>query len=309
MPLNEQAAGVFIICVTPFTETGALDLPSARSMVDFYLARGATGLTVLGMMGEAPKLTMNESLTFVECVLDAVGARVPVVVGVSGAGLASMAELSAAVMAAGAAGVMVAPPSNLRSDAQIRAYFAQVAQAIGVDTPFVLQDFPLATTVTISPATIVQIVNDNPNCVMLKHEDWPGLNKITDLRDAQASGAMRAISILVGNGGVFLPEELRRGVDGAMTGFAFPEMMADVRDAWLSGDLEYAQDVFDAYLPLARYEQQPGFGLAVRKYILAKRGAIASPTLRAPAPKLSADDVSDIERLIYRQTRRLEELN
>lgn len=309
MPLNEQAAGVFIICVTPFTETGALDLPSARSMVDFYLARGATGLTVLGMMGEAPKLTMSESLTFVECVLDAVGARVPVVVGVSGAGLASMAELSAAVMAAGAAGVMVAPPSNLRSDAQIRAYFAQVAQAIGVDTPFVLQDFPLATTVTISPATIVQIVNDNPNCVMLKHEDWPGLNKITDLRDAQASGAMRAISILVGNGGVFLPEELRRGVDGAMTGFAFPEMMADVRDAWLSGDLELAQDVFDAYLPLARYEQQPGFGLAVRKYILAKRGAIASPTLRAPAPKLSADDVSDIERLIYRQTRRLEELN
>ncbi len=309
MRLNEQAAGVFIICVTPFTEDGALDLPSAERMVEFYLERGATGLTVLGMMGEAPKLTMAESLTFVDCVLKCVAGRVPVVVGVSGPGLASMAELSAAVMASGAAGVMVAPPSNLRSDAQIRSYFSQVAQAIGMDTPFVLQDFPLATTVMISTATIIQIVADNPNCVMLKHEDWPGLNKITELRCAQASGAMRPISILVGNGGIFLPEELARGVDGAMTGFAFPEMMADVYHAYSSGDAERARDLFDAYLPLARYEQQPGFGLAVRKYVLAKRGAIGSATLRAPAPKLSAVDIADIEGLIERQTRRLEELS
>lgn len=309
MQLNEQAAGVYIICVTPFTNEGELDLPGTETMVEFYLKHGATGLTILGMMGEASKLTMTESLTFVGCVLKAVAGRVPVVAGVSGPGLASMAELTAAVMAAGAAGVMVAPPSNLRSDAQIRSYFAQVSKAIGTDTPWVLQDFPLATTVQISSATIVQIVVDNPGCVMLKHEDWPGLNKINDLREAQVSGAMRPISILVGNGGMFYPEELGRGVDGAMTGFAFPEMMVDVRHAWLAGHHERARDLFDAYLPLARYEQQPGFGLAVRKYILAKRGAIGTPTLRAPAPKLSLADIGEIECLLKRQTRRLAELS
>jgi 4-hydroxy-tetrahydrodipicolinate synthase len=309
MRLSEQASGVYIICVTPFTTEGELDLPGTETMVEFYLKHGATGLTILGMMGEAPKLTMKESLTFVDCVLKVVAGRVPVVVGVSGPGLASMAELSTAVMASGASGVMVAPPSNLRSDAQIRSYFAQVTNVIGTDTPWVLQDFPLATSVQISSATIVQIVNDSPSCVMLKHEDWPGLNKINDLREAQVSGAMRPISILVGNGGMFYPEELGRGVDGAMTGFAFPEMMADVRHAWLAGHHERARDLFDAYLPLARYEQQPGFGLAVRKYILAKRGAIGTPTLRAPAPKLSLADIGEIECLLKRQTRRLAELS
>ncbi|MBD1586591.1 dihydrodipicolinate synthase family protein [Pseudomonas typographi] len=306
--LDETAAGVFIICVTPFKATGELDLTSAENMVEFYLARGATGLTLLGMMGEAPKLTVGESVAFVECVLARVAGRVPVVVGLPNAGLASMAELSTAVMAAGAAGVMVAPPSHLRSDAQIRGYFTQVAMAIGKDTPFVLQDFPLVTTVTISPQTLMQIIADNPNCVMLKHEDWPGLNKLSELRNAQASGAMRPISILVGNGGMFLPDELARGANGAMTGFAYPEMMAEVLAAWQAGAAERARDLFDAYLPLVRYEQQPGLGLAVRKHILALRGAIACATLRLPAPVLSAVDIADIEYLIERQARRLQAL-
>ena len=71
------------------------------------------------------------------------------------------------------------------------------------------------------------------------------------------------------------------------------------------GAIERAHDVFDAYLPLARYEQQPNIGLAVRKHILAQRGVIASAAVRKPGPKLSAQDLADIERLIRRQTQRL----
>jgi 4-hydroxy-tetrahydrodipicolinate synthase len=142
---------------------------------------------------------------------------------------------------------------------------------------------------------------------MLKHEDWPGLSKISALRAASEKGERR-ISILVGNGGMFLPEELGRGADGAMTGFAYPEMMVDVWKAYAAGDVERAHDLFDAYLPLARYEQQPGLGLTIRKYTLAKRGAIASGALRKPGPKLSNSDIADIERLIARQTRRLAEI-
>jgi len=67
-------------------------------------------------------------------------------------------------------------------------------------------------------------------------------------------------------------------------------------------------DLFDAYLPLARYEQQSALGLAVPKYLLAKRGAIASAAIRKPGAKLSPDDINDIERLITRQARRLQEL-
>ncbi|MFN3501123.1 MAG: dihydrodipicolinate synthase family protein [Allorhizobium sp.] len=307
MRLNEEAKGVYVIALTPFTETGDLDLDSTDRMVDFYLERGATGLTVLGMMGEAQKLTIEESQTYVRRILHRVDGRVPVVAGVSAAGFAQMQALTSMVMDDGAAGVMIAPPSSLRNDQQIVTYYKQAAEFIG-DTPFVLQDFPLVTSVTIPVSVIQTIIDQIPTCVCLKHEDWPGLSKITALRTASETSGKRRISILCGNGGVFLPEEMARGADGAMTGFAYPEMMRDVVHYSEQGNPERAQDIFDAYLPLARYEQQPGLGLSIRKYIMAKRGAIATPALRKPGGALSLADISEIERLIARQDRRLKEL-
>jgi 4-hydroxy-tetrahydrodipicolinate synthase len=303
--LDETANGVYVIAATPFGDDGALDLASVDRVVDFYLERGADGLTLLGIMGEAPKLTAAEARAFLARALARMG-RIPAIVGVSAPGLAPMKELAEIAMDLGAAGVMVAPVGHLRSDDQIVQYFESVAEALG-PIPFVLQDYPLTTNVQIPTAAILRIVAALPTCVMVKHEDWPGLGKISALRAASDKGARR-VSILTGNGGLFLPEELARGADGAMTGFAFPEMMVDVVKAHKSGDLARAQDLFDAYLPLARYEQQPNIGLAARKYILAKRGAIASPALRKPGAALSSADIADIERLIDRQTRRLREI-
>ena len=303
--LDEKTNGVFIIAATPFSDNGALDFESVDRMVDFYLERGATGLTILGVMGEAPKLTEEESRGFINRVI-ARACGAPIIVGVSAPGLASIRALAASAMDAGAAGVMVAPPRDLRTDDQIFGYFDSVAETLGA-TPFVLQDYPLATQVQIAPKVILRIVEAFSTCVMLKHEDWPGLAKITALRAASDRGARR-ISILTGNSGLFLPEELERGADGVMTGFAYPEMMVGVVQVFLDGDFERARDLFDAYLPLARYEQQPGIGLAVRKHILAKRGAISSPALRQPGATLSKADIADVESLIARQTRRLNEI-
>lgn len=304
--LTTDAAGVFVIAVTPFHPDGRIDMDSCDRMVDFYLDTGATGLTVLGMMGEAPKLTVDESRDVVARILARVDGRVPVVVGVSAPGFAQIAALTTMVMDLGAAGVMVAPPGSLRTDDQIVTYYSQVAELIG-DVPFVLQDFPLVTGVQMAPNVIGRIVNDLPSCVCLKHEDWPGLEKITTLRK---DGVLnRRISILCGNGGLFLPEEMARGADGAMTGFAYPEMMVSVVEHHAKGDPERAQDLFDAYLPLARFEQQPGMGLAIRKYTLARRGIIAHDTLRRPGASISRNCCDEVDRLIARQQRRLEELD
>ena len=229
--LTEAARGVYVIAVTPFEESGALDLESVDRMVDFYEEAGVDGLTVLGQLGEA----------------------------------------------------------------------------LG-DTPFVLQDYPLTTNVTIAPKVIDRIVKDVPNCVMLKHEDWPGLAKITALRASSDKGETRRISILCGNGGLFLPEEMGRGADGAMTGFCYPEMMVGVVREHTAGNVDRAAELFAAYLPLARYEQQQGIGLAARKYVLAKRGVIKSGALRKPRPVLSALDIGDVERLLAAQTKRLAEI-
>lgn len=304
--ITSDSKGVFVIAVTPFTEDGSIDRPSIDTMVDFYYEKGADGLTILGMMGEAPKLTQAESIEVTKLTLKRSAGK-PVVVGVSAPGLAAIGELTKAVMDLGAAGVMVAPPSSLRTDDQIITYYRNVVETIGTDVPVVLQDFPLSTSVQITSKTLGTIFENHPSIVMLKHEDWPGLQKITDLRAAEDKGRRRT-SILCGNAGVFLPEEMQRGADGAMTGFPYPEMMAGVVRLSNEGRHDDAQDLFDAYLPLVRYEQQPGLGLAVRKFILAKRGAIASAAQRRPGSALSPLATKEVEKLMERQERKLEAL-
>ncbi len=307
--LDRHARGAYLIAVTPFADDGSLDLASTDRMVDFYLERGATGLTVLGIMGEASKLTAEESRVFVRQVIARVNRAVPVVVGVSSPGFAPMRELAMGVMELGAAGVMVAPAPTLRTDDQILAYFDMVNETLGPRLPWVLQDHPISTGVQMATGLVLKILKNSPDCVMLKHEDSPGLAKLSAIRAAEARGDLQRVSILTGNGGgLFLPEELTRGADGAMTGFAYPEMMVDVVKAHAHGDAERAHDLFDAYLALARYEQQTGIGLAVRKHLMLQRGAIASAMVRKPGPTLSAADVADIDLLVRRQERRLREL-
>jgi 4-hydroxy-tetrahydrodipicolinate synthase len=307
--LDASATGVYLITVTPFTDDGALDLASTDRMVDFCLEAGVSGLTVLGIMGEATKLTAEESRVFVKQVLARVAGRVPVVVGASAPGFAPMRELTESVMAMGASGVMVAPPSTVRTDDQIVAYFDMVQETLGKDVPWVLQDHPVSTGVQMSTAVVLKILKNSPTCVMLKHEDCPGLAKLSAIRAASERGDLARVSILTGNGGgLFLPEELTRGADGAMTGFAYPEMMVEVCRAHAAGNIERSHDIFDAYLPLARYEQQAGIGLAVRKHLLAARGVISSAAIRKPGPRLSAPDIADIARLTTRQNRRLAEI-
>jgi 4-hydroxy-tetrahydrodipicolinate synthase len=157
-----------------------------------------------------------------------------------------------------------------------------------------------------TPKVIRRIVMDNPSCVMLKHEDWPGLEKISALRAFQREGSvspLRPLSILTGNGALFLDFEMERGADGAMTGYAFPDMLVDVVKLSQQGQRDAAHDLFDAHLPLIRYEQQQGVGLAVRKYVLHKRGAIAHEAQRIPASSLSADARGEIDYLLSRLAR------
>jgi 4-hydroxy-tetrahydrodipicolinate synthase len=302
MKLNETAAGVYAIAVTPFDPAGNIDRASVDRMMDFYAGCGVTGLTILGVMGEAPKLDGEEALALTRQVVAKAG-TLPIIVGASAPGFAAMRALARGAMDIGAAGVMIAPPSNLRTDEQIVGYYRQAVAAIGADVPFVVQDYPLTFQVVMTPKVIREIVRELPSCVMLKHEDWPGLEKISALRAFQAEGSMRPISILCGNGGLFLDFEMERGADGAMTGYAFPDMLVDVVRLSRNGERQKAHDLFDAHLPLVRYEQQAGLGLAVRKYVLQKRGAIAFESQRTPSVSLSPRARGEIDFLLERLAR------
>ena len=299
---NERASGVYTIAATPFHPDGRVDTASVDRLTDFYLECGVTGITVLGVMGEAPKLDAQESAALVKQVVKRAGA-VPVVVGVTSPGFAPMRALARDVMDAGAAGVMIAPPNTLRTDDQVVTYYAQAREAIGDDVPFAVQDYPLGFSVVMTAQVLRRIVSENPSCVMLKIEDWPSLEKLSALRTLQSNGEMRRASILTGNGAIFVDYELERGSDGAMTGYAFPDMLVDLVKLSKAGERDRAHDLFDAHLPLIRYEQQPGVGLAVRKYILTKRGVIASDAQRKPASSLSATGRAEVDYLLSRLAR------
>lgn len=249
----------------------------------------------------------EESVAFLDRIMKRAGSTVPVVVGVSDAGLDNLVRLSKISMDKGAAGVMIAPLAGLATEEKIYHYFSQVFAALGDDIPVCYQDYPQATRTEISVALFNRMVADFEQLVMLKHEECPGLTKVSRVRQASDEG-LRRVSILVGNGGLYLPQELARGADGAMTGFAFPEMLVAVVALHQAGEHDRAEDLFDAYLPLVRHEQQPGFGLALRKETLHRRGIISSPKVRAPGPSLTTTDKHELTRLISRVERNVEAL-
>jgi 4-hydroxy-tetrahydrodipicolinate synthase len=306
--INRYSEGVFIISATPFAEDGELDLSSTDRLVDFYLESGVSGMTILGIMGEAQKLTADESLRFGKHIINRVSGRVPIVVGVSGASLDNMKRLSHSVMDSGAAGVMVAPMPGLGTETKLNQYFKQVCETLGAEVPICLQDYPQTTGVQFSVETILKLTRENEQIVMLKHEDWPGLTKLSRVRTETDTGSTPRISIMVGNAALFLPQELQRGADGAMTGFAYPEMLVQVVDLHKSGKVDQAEDLFDAYLPMVRYEQQLGLGLAIRKEILHRRGLLKSSKVRSPGPSLTELDHSELTRLMDRLEIKLKEL-
>jgi len=301
MTFSTQSKGVYAIATTPFFEDGSIDFNSIDKLTDFYEESGCTGVTILGIMGEAPKLEPEESRAIVKRVVSR--SKIPVIVGVSAPGFATMGSLARDSMEMGAAGVMIAPPPALRTDDQIVNYFAGAVEAVGEDVPWVLQDYPLTLTVVMTSGVIAKIMSNHTSCLMLKHEDWPGLEKISKLRAMQKAKELRDFSVLCGNGGMFLDFEPERGADGAMTGYGFPDMLTELMGLFAAGKRDEAHDLFDAHLPLIRYEQQLGIGLAVRKHVLKRRGVIASDAQRKPAQMLTPTARTEVDYLLARVAR------
>ncbi|HVU14949.1 MAG TPA: dihydrodipicolinate synthase family protein [Phototrophicaceae bacterium] len=289
-----QITGVFNILATPFDRQLQIDWDSLRRLVNFQLDRGAYGLTILGVLGEAAKLSVDERRQVVETVMATVAGRVPVVVGVSHPETKTVIALSQAAFASGAAGVMIAPPRmDKPTDDQIIALYSEIAAQI--DQPIVVQDFPPVNGVIMSADMLAKLADTVPNARHLKLEDPPLMEKIGAIRQRTDKYA-----IFGGLGGMFFLEELNRGAAGTMTGFAFTEILVAVYQAHQAGRLREAEAIFDRYLPLIRYENQPVINLTIRKELLRRRGAMAEALLRDPFAPIDAGTLAEIDELFRR---------
>ncbi len=291
--MTPRITGIFNILATPFTADQTLDRASLRQLVEFQIARGVAGLTILGVLGEAAKLSLVERQQVLETVMAVVDGRIPVVVGVSHADIDTAINLARLAVAAGAEGVMLAPPPMPNDDDAIIALYARVADA--VTCAIVVQDFPPVNGVTMSAPMLARLAESIPTARYLKLEDPPLMEKIAAIR-----ALTDRFQIFGGLGGMFLLEELRAGASGTMTGFAFSEILVAVYQAYQAGEHERAARIFDHYLPLIRYENQPVINLTIRKLLLHRRGAIADPTPRDPFAPVSAITHDEITWILAR---------
>lgn len=304
--LSRATTGVIPIVPTPFLPDGSINFSDIPRLVDYYRRCGVVGLTILGVMGEAQKLSASETLDVLRAFLAAAG-ELPVIVGVSGTSLAGPMEVGEQAVGAGAAGVMLQPMTGLAGDAAVVEYFTKFAERTQGRVPVCVQDYPQASGVTITVDAWCAI-SKLPAVFMLKHEPPAGLGKLSAIRAAESAGKAERVAILTSQNALHLPQELERGADGAMVGVAVTDVVRTVVDLFRAGDRTRAFDVFDAVLPLIRHETQGAFGLAVRKEILRRRGALSDGSLRYPAAKLNATDLGELDRLLERAVARLDAL-
>jgi 4-hydroxy-tetrahydrodipicolinate synthase len=268
--------GVYTIMPTPFMDDGKLDLVSLETLTKFLVKLGVDGVVVLGVMGEAPKLSQAEQDDVIRTTV-AAAEKVPVFAGSGAEGTDLAVEKSLNALSLGAAGLLVAPPP-VQNDAVIFEYYKRINDAI--TSPIILHDYPVATGIKMSPQLVVKLY-ELSNVKVIKLEETPSIPKITAIRNLGCD-----ISIVGGLGGMFFLEELGRGADGMMTGFSYPEILQAIYKAYTSGNKREAARIFYEACPLLRYEFQPGIGLALRKEVYRQRGAIASAFVRHPGTQI-----------------------
>ncbi len=286
--------GVYSVLPTPFSTNGEVDETSLRKVVDLFIGAGVNGVTALGVTGEVARLDDDERRRVLETVVRQVNGRIGVVAGTTADGTRTCINYTRHARELGATAVMVSPPRmpKLNSDAVVR-HYAALAEA--VDIEIVVQDYPPISGYAMEPALLARIAREIPRARTIKLEDPPTPFKTSRILE-QAAGI--EVRIFGGLGGVFLLEELMAGATGAMTGFAFPEILLDIVKRFRAGDVDGAADVFYQAVPLLRFEFQEGIGMAIRKEVLHRRGALASPATRPPAAALDKTTREALDRVM-----------
>ncbi len=289
-----QLEGVYSVLPTPFTASGDVDDASLRQVIDLFVEAGVNGVTALGVTGEVARLTDEERRHVLEVVVDHVKGRVGVVAGTTAEGTRTCIAHSRHALATGATAVMVSPPRmpKLNSEAVVR-HFSALAEA--VDIEIVVQDYPPISGFAMEPGLLARIAKELPRARTIKLEDPPTPFKTSRILEACGDVPVR---IFGGLGGVFLLEELMAGATGAMTGFAFPELLVNIVALYRAGNVDEAADLFYKTVPLMRFEFQEGIGMAIRKEVLHRRGALASPATRAPGPALDKTTREALDRVM-----------
>jgi 4-hydroxy-tetrahydrodipicolinate synthase len=290
--MADRFAGVHWMLATPFKEDEELDLASIGNLMEKAYQSGCEGVVALGVTGESARLTDAERRAVAKEVISHANGM-PVTLGTTAAGTSATVAYSREAQELGAAAVMVSAPAMGKPNPDsLFTHYRRIADA--VDLPIVVQDYPQTSGVHMAPAFIARLFEEITSVHYLKLEDPPTPTKITAIRSLTGDD----LAIFGGLGGMYLLDELARGSAGAMTGFAYPEVLVAICRAMAEGDKKQAEEVFYRHLPLLLFEFQEGIGVAIRKYALQQRGLISCPRVRHPGPQITEETRQEFHQLV-----------
>ncbi len=290
--MADRFSGVHWMLATPFKEDEELDLSTIGNLMEKAYSAGCEGVVALGVTGEAARLTDAERRAVAKEVISNANG-LPVTLGTTAAGTAATIAYSKEAQELGAAAVMISAPAMGKPNPDsLFTHYQRIAET--VDIPIVVQDYPQTSGVHMAPPLIARLFQEIPSVHYLKLEDPPTPTKITAIRNLAGDD----LAIFGGLGGMYLLDELVRGSAGAMTGFAYPEVLVAICRHMAEGDKVQAEEVFYRHLPLLLFEFQEGIGVGIRKYALQQRGLISTGRVRHPGPQITEETRNEFHQLV-----------
>jgi 4-hydroxy-tetrahydrodipicolinate synthase len=302
--MNEplRFSGVMPANILPFTADLAIDEPAYRRHLSWLAGtRGVTGIVANGHAAEVSSLTRDERTRALAIAVDEVAGRCPVIAGVYSDGTREAVDLARDAKAAGAAGVLVFPPTLFMWGAQLKPdmVIRHVSEiAAGADLPIVVFEYPPASGIGYAPETLARLA-EIPQVAAVK--DWS--NDIValehNLRALRATG--RPVALL-SSFTMSLMASFLLGADGAISGMGSvtADLHVELFEACQKGDLDGARRVNDRLDPLVRVFYAPPFvDMHNRmKEALVLLGRIPAAHVRPPLTPVSAAEREAIRKAL-----------
>ena len=254
-------SGIMPANLLPFTADLEIDEPAYRRHLRWLAdTRGVTGIVANGHAAEVSSLTRDERTRALAIALDEIGDRCPLVAGVYADGTREAVELARDAKTAGAAGVLVFPPTLFAWGAQMKPDmvgrdFSEIAA--GTDLPNVVFQYPFASGVGYTPETLSRLV-EIPQVAAVKEwsNDIVGFER--SLRAVRATG--RPVAVLSAFT-MSLMASFLLGADGAISGMGSvtADLQVELFEACAKGDVDSARAINDRLDPLVRLFYAPPF--------------------------------------------------
>ncbi len=290
--MNQPWRGIFAILATPFTASYQLDEASLRREVRFCLEAGVHGLVGPANASEFTTLSDDERHRWIEIVVAEAGGRVPVIAATTSGHALPAAALSRFAQQAGADGIMAMPPHVLHPNAEgYYDYYRALAEA--VDIPICVQNYigPIGT--PMSAALLARMCRELPGVQYIKEETPPEPRQIGAVIAAAGDACH---GVFGGQGGMYLPDEYRRGACGTMPAAQATDALVAIWGRLEAGDEAGARALHTRLLSLLSFERL--HGVAAYKEVLYRRGIFATRASRAPGAALDADDRAELDAIL-----------